>query len=320
MPPASPAGVGFAGADARLARREGSEPPTPFPWSRPSCSSCLHLGPGEGSAGRRPRSFSAHVMVMATSNFVPRPGPAGDPARRGLPALALLLAAGLLHTQVSKQGWEVWEKCIGLSCEGAGETPPEFALLPDPSPYSSCCSLLLQQPVSRHNVPACIPSSFPALAAPTPAAPVPANATSSAAGCLISGEAQLLLSQDSLVPTSGEGSSVSESIGGGVWARGGSAALQPCPFPAGLPFGTLLPAGLRTQLLPQGRCPFPLHLGQHPLRPRPAPCLEGPAAQDVHERAQHCAGVSHGHSPDSAQPTATTGFLGSEGTETRVFV
>lgn len=203
MPPASPAGVGFAGADARLARREGSEPPTPFPWSRPSCSSCLHLGPGEGSAGRWPRSFSAHVMVMATSTFVPRPGPAGHPARMGLPALALLLAAGLLHTQVSKQGWKVWEERIGLSCEGAGGTPPEFALLPDPSPYLSWYSPLLQQRMSRHNDPACIPSSFPALAAPTPAPPVPANATSSATGCLINGEAQLLLSQDSLVPLRG---------------------------------------------------------------------------------------------------------------------
>lgn len=51
-------------------------------------------------------------MVVATSNFVPYPGPAEHLARKGLQALALLLAAGLLHTQVSKQGCKVWEKCI----------------------------------------------------------------------------------------------------------------------------------------------------------------------------------------------------------------
>lgn len=164
-------------------------------------------------------------MVMATSTFVPRPGPAGHPARMGLPALALLLAAGLLHTQVSKQGWKLGEKRIGLSCEGADGTPPESVLLPDPSPCSSWYSSLLQQPMSRHNVPSCVPSSFPALAAPTPAAPPPANATGSAAGCVISGEAQLLLSQkNSLVPTSGEGSSknqphqlLSQEACGGGW-------------------------------------------------------------------------------------------------------
>uniref|UniRef100_A0A803V355 Galactosidase beta 1 like n=1 Tax=Ficedula albicollis TaxID=59894 RepID=A0A803V355_FICAL len=41
------------------------------------------------------------MMVVATSNFVPYPGPAEHLARMGLPALALLLAAGLLHTQAS---------------------------------------------------------------------------------------------------------------------------------------------------------------------------------------------------------------------------
>lgn len=110
---------------------------------------------------------------MATFNFVPCPGSAGHPARMGLPGLALLLAARLLHTQVSKQGWKVGEKRVGLSCEGASGTALESVLLPDPPPCSSCYSSLLQQPVSRHNVPACIPSSFPALAAPTPAAPSP---------------------------------------------------------------------------------------------------------------------------------------------------
>ncbi|KAM4777055.1 beta-galactosidase-1-like protein isoform 3-T3 [Cyanocitta cristata] len=91
----------FAGTDVRRAGRWGSEPPTPLPWSRPSCSSCLHLGPGEGSARRWPRAFSDHVVVVSTSNFVLHPGPAEHPARMALPALALLLAAGLLHTQAS---------------------------------------------------------------------------------------------------------------------------------------------------------------------------------------------------------------------------
>uniref|UniRef100_A0A8C3XY41 Galactosidase beta 1 like n=1 Tax=Catharus ustulatus TaxID=91951 RepID=A0A8C3XY41_CATUS len=40
-------------------------------------------------------------MVVATSSFVPYPGPAERLARKGLQALALLLAAGLLHTQAS---------------------------------------------------------------------------------------------------------------------------------------------------------------------------------------------------------------------------
>ncbi|KAL2302264.1 hypothetical protein Nmel_009685, partial [Mimus melanotis] len=52
-----------------------------------------------GSARRWPRSFSDHVKVVATSDFVPYPGPAEHLARMGLPALALLLTGGLLHTQ-----------------------------------------------------------------------------------------------------------------------------------------------------------------------------------------------------------------------------
>ncbi|XP_055573483.1 beta-galactosidase-1-like protein isoform X2 [Falco biarmicus] len=40
-------------------------------------------------------------MVVSTSPFVPYPGLAELPARMGLPALALLLASGLLHTQAS---------------------------------------------------------------------------------------------------------------------------------------------------------------------------------------------------------------------------
>uniref|UniRef100_A0A674H9G1 Galactosidase beta 1 like n=1 Tax=Taeniopygia guttata TaxID=59729 RepID=A0A674H9G1_TAEGU len=75
----------------RLAGRGGPEPPTPFPWSRPGCSSCP----------RWPRAFPDHVMVVATSSPVPHPGPAERPAGMALPALALLLAAGLLPTQAS---------------------------------------------------------------------------------------------------------------------------------------------------------------------------------------------------------------------------
>ncbi|KAM4897967.1 beta-galactosidase-1-like protein [Sylvia borin] len=41
------------------------------------------------------------MMMIATSDFVPRPGPAAHPATMALPALALLLAARLLHTQAS---------------------------------------------------------------------------------------------------------------------------------------------------------------------------------------------------------------------------
>ncbi|XP_074451876.1 beta-galactosidase-1-like protein isoform X2 [Larus michahellis] len=40
-------------------------------------------------------------MVASTSPFIPHPGPAERPARMGLRALALLLAAGLLHMQAS---------------------------------------------------------------------------------------------------------------------------------------------------------------------------------------------------------------------------
>ncbi|XP_039553447.1 beta-galactosidase-1-like protein [Passer montanus] len=40
-------------------------------------------------------------MAVATSSLVPHPGPAERPASMGLPALALLLAAGLLRTQAS---------------------------------------------------------------------------------------------------------------------------------------------------------------------------------------------------------------------------
>lgn len=107
-----------------------------------------------------------HVMVVSTSPFVPHPGPAERPARMGLPALTLLLAAGLLHTQVSKRGWKLWEMRVGLSCKGSGGTALGYALLsssllfllwllsccsPCPAPMShSCCQL-----------PACPPSTHP---------------------------------------------------------------------------------------------------------------------------------------------------------------
>lgn len=62
---------------------------------------------GSGRRKRWPRAFPDHEMVVATSSPVPHPGPAERPASMALPALALLLAAGLLHTQVSKQGRKV---------------------------------------------------------------------------------------------------------------------------------------------------------------------------------------------------------------------
>lgn len=126
-------------------------------------------------------------MVASTSPFIPHPGPAERPARMGLRALALLLAAGLLHMQVSKHGGKVWGKRAVLSCQGSGGTAPRSALL------SSPVSLLFLPwlPSATAHVPpqcpACAPSSLPALPAPVPTAvPVPQNATSSTTGCLIS--------------------------------------------------------------------------------------------------------------------------------------
>lgn len=194
-------------------------------------------------------------MVVATSSFVPCPRPAEHLARKGLQALALLLAAGLLHTQVSKQGWKVWEKCVWLSCEEPVGPLRNLPCFPAVSLAHRAIALSCLQPMSLPSVSACIPSPFPSLAAPNPAAPVPANASSSAGGCLISGEAQLIppaLPEGQFGTHFGGGLlqepapsvPVPGSIGRGGWARGCSAALQFCPFPAGLPFGTLLPAGL----------------------------------------------------------------------------
>ncbi|XP_030908958.1 beta-galactosidase-1-like protein isoform X3 [Melopsittacus undulatus] len=42
-----------------------------------------------------------HVTEVSTSTFVPPPGPTKRPARMGLPAVSLLLAAGILHAQAS---------------------------------------------------------------------------------------------------------------------------------------------------------------------------------------------------------------------------
>lgn len=89
-----------------------------------------------------------HMTGVSASTFVPPPGPAKRPARMGIPALALLLAAGLLHAQVSKHGWRVWEKCAGLSCEGSGGMAPGSAV----SLLSLLWLLLL------HNVPLALPA------------------------------------------------------------------------------------------------------------------------------------------------------------------
>ncbi|XP_030342789.1 beta-galactosidase-1-like protein isoform X1 [Strigops habroptila] len=62
------------------------------------CSRSLLVGPWR----KRPAlAKKDHVMGVSKSTFVPHPGPAECPARMELPALALLLAAGLLHTQAS---------------------------------------------------------------------------------------------------------------------------------------------------------------------------------------------------------------------------
>ncbi|XP_030342790.1 beta-galactosidase-1-like protein isoform X2 [Strigops habroptila] len=59
-------------------------------------------GSGRGPWRKRPAlAKKDHVMGVSKSTFVPHPGPAECPARMELPALALLLAAGLLHTQAS---------------------------------------------------------------------------------------------------------------------------------------------------------------------------------------------------------------------------
>lgn len=195
----------------------------------------------------------------------------------------------------------------------------------------------------------CLPSQHP-----SPAAPAPQNATSSAAGCLMSeGGHQVVQMAALLVPPALPGQhgtclvpaprmgrvppgrvppgrvppgtsphqSLSQEAWEGVAGLGGGSAADPAlPPPAGLPPGALLPAGLRGRLLPQGWCPFPLHLGQHPLCPRPTSRLEGPAPQDVHERAQRRAGVSDGDSPDGAQPIAAAapqGLWGPRGPQSR---
>lgn len=68
--------------------------------------------------------------------------------------------------------------------------------------------------------------------------------------------------------------------------------LQLCPRPAGRPPGALFPDRFRAGLLPQGRGPVPLRVGQRALRPRPAARLARPPAAALHGRAERRAGVS----------------------------
>ena len=265
-------------------------------------------------------------MVVSASPCVPQPGPSECLARMGLPALALLLATGLLPAQVSRRRRKVWEQRAGLSCEGSGIC---LALLP-PS-----LLFLLWLPSAAARVlpqcPACVPDSLPALSAPVPSSTRPQSATGSAAGCLVSrggpsggangrpacpscSPGTAWLPASSLHRGRGvegplqEPAAVSPSPrerGRGRLGSGRVCSPQHCRSPAGLPAGALLPGGLRAGLLPQGRCPFPLHLGQRPLRPRPASRLEGPAPRAVPERAQRRAGVSGG-----AALTALRGLRG----------
>lgn len=107
-------------------------------------------------------------MVVATSSFVPCPGPAEHLARKGLQALALLLAAGLLHTQVSKQGWKVWEKCVWLSCEEPVGPLRNLPCFPARLPCSSCYSSLL---LAAHVSPQCLSLHSQPLPCPRSAQP-----------------------------------------------------------------------------------------------------------------------------------------------------
>lgn len=83
--------------------------------------------------------------------------------------------------------------------------------------------------------------------------------------------------------------------------------LQLCPRPAGRPPGALLPDRFRAGLLPQGRGPVPLRVGQRALRPRPAARLARPPAAALHGRAERRAGVSEpgGVPPGGPTPPLT---------------
>lgn len=79
--------------------------------------------------------------------------------------------------------------------------------------------------------------------------------------------------------------------------------LQLCPRPAGRPPGALFPDRFRAGLLPQGRGPVPLRVGQRALRPRPAARLARPPAAALHGRAERRAGVSEpGGGPTPSLP------------------
>jgi len=195
-------------------------------------------------------------MVVSASPCVPQPGPSECLARMGLPALALLLATGLLPAQVSRRRRKVWEQRAGLSCEGSGIC---LALLP-PS-----LLFLLWLPSAAARVlprcPACAPDSLPALSAPVPSSTRPQSATGSAAGCLVSGGGRQAVQMAALlvppalpgqrgypprpctedgewrVPSRSQPLSVPlpGSVGGGGWARGGSAAPSTAALPQASP-------------------------------------------------------------------------------------
>lgn len=288
-----------------------------------------------------------HVMVVSTSPFVPNPGPAECPEKDGA-ACSRPAAGGPAPTHagsLANTGGKFGRSMRGSVTKGLLGQLWDPLCFPPLSPCSSCYGSLLLQPMSCPGVPLALPAPCLPSQHPSPAASAPQNATSSAAGCLMRGAIRrckwlpclsLLLSQDSMVPALSlhrgwggcpppPGTSPHQSLSQEAWEGvaglgGGSAADPALPPPAGLPPGALLPAGLRGRLLPQGWCPFPLHLWQHPLCPRPTSRLEGPAPQDVHERAQRRAGVSDGDSPDGAQPIAAAapqGLWGPWGPQSR---
>ncbi|XP_074729534.1 beta-galactosidase-1-like protein isoform X2 [Strix uralensis] len=97
----TPGWVGFEGGDAQLGQAWGARAAHP-PIPRSFPAALLFQLPALRTWRKRlALADKDHVMVVATSPFVPHPGPTEHPVTMGLPALAFLLVAGVLHTQAS---------------------------------------------------------------------------------------------------------------------------------------------------------------------------------------------------------------------------
>ncbi|XP_074685006.1 beta-galactosidase-1-like protein isoform X2 [Strix aluco] len=97
----TPGWVGFEGGDAQLGQAWGARAAhPPIPHSFPAAL-LFQLPALRTWRKRLALADKDHVMVVATSPFVPHPGPTEHPVTMGLPALAFLLVAGVLHTQAS---------------------------------------------------------------------------------------------------------------------------------------------------------------------------------------------------------------------------